>query len=183
MGKAGKRQKSKTSSKSKVFNFGNYGDFGNCGNMNWVDPFARKMIRGSLAYGGFMAVLFAVLTVFYLHYRPRCSDRVIADQASPDGRWAAAVMEARCGEDRPFLTHVNLRPAAGPIKLGYFSGKADEGEVFLLEQDAQSANMALQWTAPNRLAISCSHCQLAFLRKRLERWGEVTITYAFDQRD
>src|SRR5579863_5876815 len=140
------------------------------------------MIRGSLAYGGFLIILFAALTVLYLHYKPRCSDQVIADEVSPDHRWAAAVMEARCGEDQPFFTHVNLRPAEGPIRLGYFSGKDDEGEVFLLEQDAQSANMALQWTAPNRLAVSCSHCQLTFLRKRMERWGDVTITYAVDTR-
>ena len=140
------------------------------------------MIHGSLAFAAVVLIMFAVLTVLYLHYRPRCSDQVIADQRSPDGRWAAAVMEARCGEDQPFLTHVNLRPAAESIKLGYFSGKADEGEVFLLEQDAQSANVDLTWTAPNRLAISCSHCQLAFLRNRLEHWGDVTITYVFDTR-
>jgi hypothetical protein len=145
-----------------------------------MDPFAKKMLRGSLAYGGFLVAMFAVLTIVYLHYRPRCSDQVIANQPGPDGRWAAAVMEARCGEDQPFLTHVNLRPGADSIRLGYFSGKADEGEVFLLEQDAQSANVALNWTASNRLVISCSHCQLAFLRKRLERWGEVTISYVFD---
>lgn len=145
-----------------------------------MDPFAKKMIHGSMAFAVVLLVMFAVLTVLYLHYRPRCSDQVIADLRSPDGRWAAAVMEARCGQDQPFLTHVNLRPAADSIKLGYFSGKADEGEVFLLEQDAQSANVGLSWTAPDRLAISCSRCQLAFLRKRLEHWQGVTISYAFD---
>lgn len=140
------------------------------------------MIHGSLAFAAVLVVMFAMLTVLYLHYRPRCSDQVIADQHSPDGRWAAAVMEARCGQDQPFLTHVNLRSATGSIQLGYFSGKADDGEVFLVEQDAQSGNVALNWTAPNRLAISCAHCQLVFLRKRLEHWGDVTITYAFDTR-
>src|SRR5579871_1961044 len=128
------------------------------------------MLRGSLAYGGFLLVMFAVLTALYLHYKPRCSDQVVAQERSTDGRWAAAEMEARCGEDQPFLTHVNLRPAAGPIRLGYFSGRADEGEVFLLEQDAQSANVSLNWTGPNRLVISCAHCQLMFLRKRQEHW-------------
>lgn len=138
------------------------------------------MLRSSLAYGIFLLVLFALLTVAYLHYRPSCSDQVVAGERSPDGRWAAAVMEGRCGEDQPFVTHVNLRPGGDSIKLGYFSGKADEGEVFLLEQDAQSANIQLNWTAPDRLAISCSGCQLVFLRKRLEHWGSVTISYFFD---
>ncbi|HLJ30681.1 MAG TPA: hypothetical protein VKY85_28505 [Candidatus Angelobacter sp.] len=147
-----------------------------------MDPFAKKMVRGSLVYAGVLMVMFAGLTTAYLHFRPRCSDQVFANQVSPDGRWAAAVLEARCGEDAPFLTHVNLRVGTETIKLGYFSGKADEGEVFLLEQDAQSADVVLNWTAPNRLAISCSHCQTAFLRKRVERWRDVTITYFFDTR-
>lgn len=140
------------------------------------------MIRGALIYGAAMVLMFAVLTIIYLHLRPRCSDQVTAESTSPDGRWAAAVMEARCGDESPFLTHVNLRPANGAIKLGYFSGRDEEGEVFLLEQDANSAAMQLQWTAPNHLAISCSHCQIAFMRKRQERWGDVAISYFFDLR-
>jgi hypothetical protein len=146
-----------------------------------MDPFARKMVRGSFAYGGFMIAMFAVMTILYLHYRPRCSDQVVSDQKSPDGRWAGAVMEGRCGENQPFLTHVNLRPAAETIKLGYFSGRAEDGEVFLLEQDAQSADVALQWTSPNHLVISCSHCQLAYLRRRMEQWGSVSISYMLSE--
>lgn len=163
-----------------LFNYGDFGNLGNYGNLIGVDPFAKKMIRGSLVYGAFLVAMFAGMTILYLHYRPRCFDQVIADARSPDGHRAAAVMEARCGEDQPFLTHVNLRSAAEPIRLGYFSGKADEGEVFLLEADAQSANVVLNWTGSNRLAISCSHCPLAYLRKRVERWQDVTITYFLD---
>lgn len=140
------------------------------------------MLHGSLVFAAVLILMFAALTVVYLHLRPRCSDQVFSNSTSPDGRWAASVMEARCGNDQPFLTHVNVRPASESIKLGYFSGKDDEGEVFLLEQDAQSAAIELQWTAPDRLAVSCSHCQLAFLRKRQEHWRDVTITYVFDTR-
>lgn len=140
------------------------------------------MVRGSFAFAGAMVLMFAALTVVYLHMRPRCTDQVISSSTSPDGRWTASVMEARCGEDSPFLTHVDLRPAGESIKLGYFSGRAKEGEVFLLEQDAQSANVTLTWTAPNRLAISCNHCQLAFLRKRQEHWQDVAISYFLDAR-
>lgn len=138
------------------------------------------MLRGSIAFAAMMILLFTVLTVAYLHLRPRCSDQVVSSSTSPDGRWTASVMEARCGETSPFLTHVNLRPANESIKLGYFSGKADDGEMFLLEQDAQSANVTLTWTAPNRLAVSCNHCQVVYLRKRLEHWQDVTISYFLD---
>lgn len=147
-----------------------------------MDPFARKMVRGSLFYGGALLLMFAALTLVYLHLRPRCSDQVVSEATSPDGRWAAAVMEARCGEESPFLTHVNLRPANDPIKSGFFSGRNDAGEVFLLEQDAQSAAMELKWIDSTHLAISCNHCQVAFLRKRQEHWGSVTISYVFDMR-
>lgn len=133
-------------------------------------------------YGAALVLMFAVLTIIYLHLRPRCSDQVVSEATSPDGRWTVAVMEARCGDESPFLTHVNLRPANGAIRLGYFSGKADEGEIFLLEQDAQSASMAVEWTSPNHLAVSCNHCQIAFLKKRQEKWGDVTISYLLDTR-
>ena len=140
------------------------------------------MLRGSFFYATALLALFGVLTIFYLHARPRCSDQVISESASPDGHSTAAVMEARCGEESPFLTHVNLRPAGDSIKLGYFSGRSEDGEVFSLEQDAQSASIKLEWTDATHLAISCSHCQIAFLRKRQERWRNVTISYALDMR-
>src|ERR1051326_6766801 len=44
-----------------------------------MDPFARRMIQGSFVYGGVMLLMFAVLTVIYLHTRPRCTDRVVAE--------------------------------------------------------------------------------------------------------
>ena len=77
-----------------------------------MDAFARKMVYGSFVYGGMMLVMFAVLTVVYLHTRPRCSDRVVAEATDPGNHWTAAVMERRCGAEAPFFTHVNLRPAA-----------------------------------------------------------------------
>ena len=146
-----------------------------------MDPFARKMVRSSVIYGAVLVLMFAVLTVFYLHLRPRCTDQVISSSASPDGKWIAVVMERRCGEEAPFSMHVNLRATGEPLTFGYFSGAATQGEVFRIEQDAQSANTSLTWTAPDRLAIGCEHCQIAFLKKKAERWNKVSISYFFDQ--
>ena len=101
-----------------------------------MDPFARKMIYGSFVYGGMMLVMFAVLTVVYLHTRPRGSDRVVAESTDQARQWTATVMERRCGTDAPFFTHVNLRPEGKDLETGFFSGSAAEGEVFLIEQDA-----------------------------------------------
>src|SRR5437762_11156572 len=146
-----------------------------------MGPFARKMVRSSLIYGAVLVLMFAVLTVFYLHLRPRCTDQVISSSASPDGKWIAVVMERRCGEEAPFSMHVNLRATGEPLTFGYFSGAATQGEVFRIEQDAQSAVVSLTWTAAERLAIGCEHCQITFLRKRAEQWNGARISYFLEQ--
>jgi hypothetical protein len=142
-----------------------------------MDPFARKMWQGAFVYGGIMLVMFAVLTVVYLHTRPRCSDRLVAESTDQNRQWTAAVMERRCGVDTPFFTHVNLRSAKDDLNRGFFSGSATEGEVFELELDAAGAGLTLHWTSPTALSISCPQCSVDLLRKRDENWGNVNITY------
>ena len=140
-----------------------------------MDPFARRMIQGSFVYGGVMLLMFAVLTVIYLHTRPRCTDRVVAESTGPGKRWTATVMERRCGNEAPFFTHVNLRPAGTDLNTGFFSGSATEGEVFLIEQDAASAGITLDWSPSATLSIRCPHCSAGLVREHDERWGEVVI--------
>jgi hypothetical protein len=147
-----------------------------------MDPFARKMVYGSFVYGGMMLVMFAVLTVVYLHTRPRCSDRVVAELADQAGQWTATVMERRCGAEAPFFTHVNLRPAGKDLNRGFFSGSATDGEVFALEQDAAGAGITLHWTSPMALTIICPRCSPGLVRKHDERWGNIIIEYDMPQR-
>lgn len=146
-----------------------------------MDPFARKMVRSTVAYGAVLVFMFAALTVVYFHLRPRCNDEVISEIISPDKQWIAAIMQRRCGEESPFYTHVNLRPAQESIRRGFFSGEASDGEAFRIEQDARSAQITVQWTAPDRVVIRCSHCQIALLQKKSEHWGGVTISYFLEQ--
>ncbi len=146
-----------------------------------MDPFARKMIYGSFVYGGMMLVMFAVLTVVYLHTRPRCSDRVVAESTDQARQWTATVMERRCGAETPFFTHVNLRPAGKDLSTGFFSGSATEGEIFVLEQDAAGSGLMIRWTSPTMLIISCAHCSSTLVRKHDESWGNVTIKYDVPQ--
>src|SRR5260370_24967658 len=98
-----------------------------------MDPFARKMILGRVAFGSAFLLMAGALSVVYFHHRPRCGEAVVSEATSPDKQWTSAVMERRCGEESPFFVHVNLRPAAEPIRLIYFSGRADQGEWFLAE--------------------------------------------------
>lgn len=146
-----------------------------------MDPFARKMIRSSLIFAAVMVLILAVMTVFYVRIRPRCNDDVISETISPDQRWIAAIMQRRCGDESPFYTHVNLRPAQAPIRRAFFTGEASDGEVFRIEQDARSAEITVQWTAPDRVVIGCSHCQIAFLQKKSEKWRDVTVSYFLEQ--
>jgi hypothetical protein len=147
-----------------------------------MDPFARKMVYGSFVYGGMLLAMFAVLTVVYLHTRPRCSDRVVAEATDPGRHWTASLMERRCGEDAPFFAHVNLRRAETDLQRGFFSGSSAEGEIFLIEQDATAAGITLSWTAPDTLRIQCSGCVASLLRKHDERWNRVAIQYALPAR-
>ncbi len=142
-----------------------------------MDPFARKMVYGSFLYGGMMLVMFGVLTVVYLHTRPRCSDRIVAESTDSARQWTSTVMERRCGSEAPFFTHVNLRLVKRDLDKGFFSGLATEGEVFVLEQDAAGAGIAVNWTSPTTLSIRCLRCSANLVRKHDERWGDVVINY------
>jgi hypothetical protein len=142
-----------------------------------MDPFARKMVYGSFVYGGMLIVMFAVLTVVYLHTRPRCSDRVVAETTDQAAQWTAALLERRCGAEAPFFTHVNLRSAGKDLNTGFFSGSVAEGEVFVLEQDAAGAGVTLHWKSPMALSITCPRCSSSLVRKHDERWGNVIIEY------
>lgn len=142
-----------------------------------MDPFARKMICGGLAFGSAMLLMAGALSMIYFHNRPQCSEAVLSEATSPDRQWTAAVMERRCGEESPFFVHVNLRPAAAPIRLSYFSGRAEEGEVFMVEEDTRDLAPALEWSSPGRLTIQCPRCRAALVRKREKHWGAIAVRY------
>ncbi len=142
-----------------------------------MDPFAKKMLLGALAFGSAMALMAGVLSAIYFHNRPRCSEAVVSYSASPDGQWKAVVMERRCGEEAPFYMHVNLGPAGDPIPVAFFSGRSEEGEVFVAEEETRDINPTLEWTSPDRLTIHCPRCRSALVRKRMEHWGPIAVQY------
>jgi hypothetical protein len=142
-----------------------------------VDPFARKMVLGSLAFGSTMLLMAGTLAVVYFHARPRCDDQVMAEIESPNRQWVATVFERKCSDPSEWLVHVNLRQASKPIRFGYFSGKAEEGEVFSLELDSRDQIPALAWRSPDHLQIICRNCRDSSIRKREEHWQLVRMLY------
>src|SRR5215813_13301332 len=143
-----------------------------------MDPFARKMIVGALAFGSAMLLMAAALAVVYFHMHPQCSEQVLAEAISPDKRWIAAALERRCGDNAPFLLHVNLRAAEQPIRLSYFSGHASDGEIFLVEEDTPADAPVLEWSSADQLDIRCPRCSSALARVMNERWQSVHIRYS-----
>jgi hypothetical protein len=142
-----------------------------------MDPFVRKMIFGGLAFGVTMLVLGGVLSAIYFHVSPRCSEAVVSESASPDGRWAAAIMERRCGEESPLYMHVNLRAAGDPILQAYYSRRSEAGQVFVIEEDTRDRNLAIEWSSPREITMRCPWCRSALVQKREEHWGPIAVHY------
>ena len=137
-----------------------------------MDPFAKKMIQGSLAFLAAMLLMLAALSVFYFHTHPRCSDELLSETASPDGRWIAAALLRRCGEESPFLVHVNLRAKDSEISFGFFSGRVEGGEVFIAEQDSPESIPQIKWLSSNEISIQCPTCRNPH---KEEHWQTVTV--------
>jgi hypothetical protein len=137
-----------------------------------MDPFARKMILGSFAFAAVMLLMLAALSVIYFHTHPRCTEQVLSQIPSPDGQWIAAVMRQRCGEESPFFVHVNLRALGSPPRLGFFSGRADDGEVFVAEQDAPETLPEITWISAAQLRIRCSSCRSPHVE---QHWGRIVV--------
>lgn len=135
------------------------------------------MIFGALGFASAMLLLAGVVSAVYLHLHPQCSEQVLAEAISPDKKWIAAAMERRCGDEAPFLLHINLRPVQQPIRLGYFSGNASEGEIFLAEEDTPAETPDLEWNSSDQLHIRCTHCSPALARAMNERWQSLRIRY------
>ena len=141
-----------------------------------MDPFAKTMWRFGWTFFFGMVIAFLAMSAVYFHARPRCSDTVVSQATSPDQQWIATIMERRCGDESPFFTHVNLRPASQPEQRGYFSGREDAGEILLVEQDALATGITLQWTSPEALVVRCAHC-IRHEARRDMTWGPLHITY------
>ena len=142
-----------------------------------MDPFAKKMWRAGLAYAALLAAMAAVLTVAYVHERPRCGDRIVTESSSPDRRWIAAVIERRCSEESPFITQINLRRGDTNLVRGFFSGQATQENVFMIEQDAAGAGFTLQWNGADQLTVRCRHCDRNYVRRQDPQQGTLMIRY------
>lgn len=142
-----------------------------------MDPFARNMLRSTLAFAVALVIIFAAMSITYLHLRPLCPDHVLAQAENSSHQYTATVLQRRCQGDLPFVTQVNLRRSSDALPRGFLSGQVNQNNVFIVEQDAAGAGLSLGWTAPDELTIRCPQCVRAFIRSRQTQWGPVRILY------
>ncbi len=139
------------------------------------DPFARKMVLSGLAFAFVLLVMVSVFTMIYLHVHPACSDETVSESISPTRQFVATIMQRRCGEESPFVTHVNIRLADHEIRYGFFSGKAEQGEIFSIEQGAQPPQLAVVWDGLSELTVRCRNCGKAI--RQQQKWNHVLVRY------
>jgi hypothetical protein len=87
------------------------------------------------------------------------------------------VLERRCGDDQPFYVHVNLSAAGEPIRVAFFSGRSEEGEVFVAEEETRDTKPELLWTSPTELTIRCTQCRVSMVRRKDPRWNNIDVRY------
>lgn len=94
-----------------------------------------------------------------------CTEDVVTEATSPDGKLRAYVTVQNCGGTEPYRLDVNIRPAhgfVGPFGLGM--------KNVLAQENADSAE--LQWVGNRELLIRAQHGEVFGL---VDRWEDVTV--------
>jgi len=129
---------------------------------NWVLPIV-----------GGAAIIFVGLAVFtgVLITHNSCTDDVLGEEVSPDGKNVAVVMERNCGTTTPYVYHVNLRSNAHRFSRDW-SGTVTEGEVFGVAR----VGVRAEWIGNDQLQVSCK--QVREVLDRPASWQHVRILYS-----
>src|SRR5215510_5107949 len=137
----------------------------------------RRTIVAALAFGFAILVMLGAMSMTqYPNYPLRYSEAVFSESISPDEQWSAALIERRCGDD-PLIIHVNVRRVGDPIRVGYWSGRADKDDIFALEQENTDPYPTVEWNTPRQLTIRCPGCPARRVKMRQEQWGPITVHY------
>lgn len=110
-----------------------------------------------------VAILFAVV---YFKLDSACGNNVLAEAASPDGKFQAVVFERDCGATTGFSTQVSV--LARSSNLGNKTGNvfvADTGHGAAPSGPRGSPVVNVQWRSPNLLSISHHPAARVFLAK------------------
>jgi hypothetical protein len=123
---------------------------------------------------GAIAVLVAAVSLV-LHFDPLCSEEIVSEQVSPDGRYVAVQMIRDCGATTPYVTHINLHLAGSSFRPGFFNGTITEGEVLTVA--SYSGEVPHCWPAARQLNIEYPDSERGPDNRNV--WRDVRITHGF----
>lgn len=94
-----------------------------------------------LAWGGYWAIM-----VYWLSRASTdCSNKVLSEAVSSDGKLTATAFERNCGATAPFVRIVSVRAAGAE-----FDGDAEKRYVFVIQGQS---DIRVAWTGPEQLSV------------------------------
>ena len=135
-----------------------------------MDRLARSLAwKGGIITVILLLLLIALWANLNSMITENCSNRVISEFPSPDGKTKAVVFQRKCGFDTPTSTQVSLLPA-------FESLQNQKGNLFIAEGLARSVGVNIVWKSP--AAIDLSHrSDRAVTRKAASLMG-ITVSYS-----
>jgi hypothetical protein len=104
-------------------------------------------IKNSIIYSR-IKILSSVLLVMMLASCDLCSNDVIKELISPDGKFIATSFERNCGATTPYYRIVSLRRAPSP-----FNPNKKDDWVFVIKEQP---DILISWSSADALSISYS---------------------------
>jgi Family of unknown function (DUF5412) len=122
-------------------------------------------IRGT-NFNGFILIVACITTLYGCSPAP-CTNEVLTELKSPDGKYTVTVFERNCGATTPYVEVVSLRPSQNE-----FASEDYDNWVFTIHGKTQ---IKVFWDSPHKMRISF----LSTGDKPTEKthWQDIVISY------
>lgn len=132
-----------------------------------------RLARGLAWKGGAITlILLALLIVLWANLNSmiveNCTNRIISEIPSPDGKIKAVIFQRKCGIDTIPSTQVSLLPASETLQN-------HKGNIFIAEGNARRVGVNVSWKSPEAVQLSFKSNR-GILRKASILMG-VTVSY------
>lgn len=132
-----------------------------------------RLARGLAWKGGIITVILLLLLIALWAnlnslITENCSNRIISEIPSPDGKNKAVIFQRKCGIDTVASTQVSLLPASATLPNR-------KGNLFIAEGNARRVGARVVWKSP--VAIDLSYKTHRQVLRKASRLLGVTVTY------
>jgi hypothetical protein len=133
-----------------------------------------RLARGLAWKGGaIIVILLLLLIVLWANLNSmiteNCSNWIVSEIPSPDGKIKAVIFQRDCGIDTAVSTHVSLLPFSETLRNR-------KGNLFIAEGNARRVGLSVVWKGPVAIDL-CYKTRREILRKASRLMG-VTVTYS-----